>query len=145
MEQYVFVCIGTNKLISDSFGPRVGEKLKSTFEEMPNVMVFGTMQEPIHFNNAEKILETLKKLENTNKIILIDSAISKKQEIGSTYIKKGGIELGKAYGKSLYFPAYLSIKTVVANKVMAQNLNKIQIDLLAQKIANRIVQAVYEL
>lgn len=143
MEQYVFVCIGSNKIISDSFGPRVGEKLKSKFYENSNIKVFGTMEKPIHFLNAKCVLEQLKEIEE--KIILIDSAISKSEEIGATYIGTGGIEIGKAYGKSFYFPAYLNIKTVVANKAKVQALSINEIDLLAQKLTEQIVNTIYNL
>ena len=64
MENYVFVCIGTNKLIADSLGPRVGEKLERYFKENPMVQVLGTMKNPVHFKNANIVL---KKLEDTKK------------------------------------------------------------------------------
>lgn len=147
MEQYVFVCIGTNKVISDSFGPRVGEKLKDSFKDISNIKVFGTMKEPIHFKNAKKILMQLEnderlKIDEYSKTILIDSAIDKDKKIGTTYVSHGGTEIGKAYGKSFYFPAYLSIKTVVSNKQKMLNIN--QVDLLAQNVANKIAKVIYE-
>ncbi len=78
MEDYVFVCIGTNKLLSDSFGPRVGEILQNNV--CPKLQVFGTMKMPIHFKNAQALLEKLKK-ENKEKVIVIDSAFSKTKQI----------------------------------------------------------------
>ena len=41
---YTFVCIGTNKIVPDSFGPRVGDKLKQVFYSSPEISVYGTMQ-----------------------------------------------------------------------------------------------------
>lgn len=135
MVEYVFVCIGTNKLIADSFGPRVGEKLQIALEGYPKIQVFGTMKEPVHLKNAKNVLARL----NENKpIILVDSAFGNKEEIGATYMNTGGVEIGKAYGKSFYFPAHINIKTVIANQISMPNWNIRQIDLLAQKVASQI-------
>ena len=85
---YTFVCIGTNRIISDSFGPRVGKKLKQVFYKNENINVYGTMENPIHLKNVEYFL---KKIENKNQIILIDSAIGRKEDIGNTYVNRGGM------------------------------------------------------
>ena len=65
---YTFVCIGTNKIVPDSFGPRVGDKLKQVFYSSPEISVYGTMQNPVHLKNATYFLE---ELENKKQIILI--------------------------------------------------------------------------
>ena len=140
MDNYVFVCIGTSKLIADSLGPRVGEKLEEYFKGNPRVQVFGTMKNPVHFKNANIVL---KKLENTKKnIILVDSALALAAPIGNTYIGRGGIEIGKAYGKSFYFPGNVNFKTVIENQKEKVNWSIEQIELLAQKVTSRIEEVV---
>ena len=114
---YTFVCIGTNRIISDSFGPRVGKKLKQVFYKNENINVYGTMENPIHLKNVEYFL---KKIENKNQIILIDSAIGRKEDIGNTYVNRGGMEIGKAFNHSIYIPANINIKT---DKIHLQNLS----------------------
>lgn len=57
---YTFVCIGTNRIISDSFGPRVGKKLKQVFYKNENINVYGTMENPIHLKNVEYFLKKWK-------------------------------------------------------------------------------------
>ena len=57
MENYVFVCIGSNKIIYDSLGPRVGDKLEQNFNKNKNIEIFGTMKNPVHFKNALLFLE----------------------------------------------------------------------------------------
>ena len=106
---YTFVCIGTNKIVPDSFGPRVGDKLKQVFYSSPEISVYGTMQNPVHLKNATYFLE---ELENKKQIILIDSAIGKREDIGNTYVNRGGMEIGKAFNQSIYFPANINIKTI---------------------------------
>ena len=137
MEEYIFICIATNKLIADSFGPRVGEKLQKRLEHFSKVRVLGTMRKPIHFKNAE---ETLKQLPPyyQQQMILIDSAIGKDEEIGNTYYNLGGIKMGKAFGKELYFPAHFNIKTIIGNQNYIPNWTTFQIDKLAEKVANQV-------
>lgn len=144
MGEYVFVCIGTNKLVADSFGPRVGQRLQANFGNFSKVQVFGTMQNPIHFKNA-KILANRLKNENKKQIILVDSCFSRKEEIGSTFANLGGVEIGKAYGKSFYFPAHINIKTVIGNQTKIPNWNISQIDDLAQRVANQITNVVWQI
>lgn len=139
MSGYVFVCVGTNRLIVDSFGPRVGNFLSSYFQKEANITVFGTMKAPVHFQNAFKFINKLKDYSN-RKIVLIDSAFGNEQRIGNTYVGLGGIEIGKAFGKSMYFPADANIKTVVANKNKVPKWNESQIESLANQVANEIVK-----
>ncbi len=166
MEDYVFVCIGTNKLIEDSFGPRVGDVLEDNFLNYPQIKVLGTMKTPIHFQNAPIFLDYLQT--KKGKIILIDSALGSIEDIGKTYMNLGGTQIGKAFGKSLYFPAYLSIKTVVGlkrkdekvqikndklkvnknfkiNSIEDRKRNLIRIKKLAQKVAEEVTSIVCEI
>lgn len=139
---YTFVCIGTNRIISDSFGPRVGKKLKQVFYKNENINVYGTMENPIHLKNIEYFL---KKIENKNQIILIDSAIGRKEDIGNTYVNRGGMEIGKAFNHSIYIPANINIKTVIGAKEYMPNYSIYQIEQIANKVAYKIVQIVFEL
>ena len=139
---YTFVCIGTNRIISDSFGPRVGKKLKQVFYKNENINVYGTMENPIHLKNVEYFL---KKMENKNQIILIDSAIGRKEDIGNTYVNRGGMEIGKAFNHSIYIPANINIKTVIGAKEYIPNYSIYQIEQIANKVAYKIVQIVFEL
>lgn len=139
---YTFVCIGTNRIISDSFGPRVGKKLKQIFYKNENINVYGTMENPIHLKNVEYFL---KKIENKNQIILIDSAIGRKEDIGNTYVNRGGMEIGKAFNHSIYIPANINIKTVIGAKEYMPNYSIYQIEQIANKVAYKIVQIVFEL
>ncbi|MCI9178318.1 MAG: DUF1256 domain-containing protein [Clostridia bacterium] len=141
MQEFTFVCIGTNKLVADSLGPRVGEELEKRFKEKSNIQIFGTMKEPIHFKNAKYLVGTIEE----EKTILIDSAISQKAKIGDSYINIGGIELGKALGKSFYFPAMMNIKTIIGTKDNMPNWSIKQIEQLAQKVARQVTKVVEEL
>lgn len=145
MEEYIFVCIGTNQLIEDSFGPRVGEILEKQFKAISKVKVLGTMKCPIHFQNAPIFVDYLKT--KKSRLIVIDSALGEEELIGNTYMNRGGIEIGKAFGKSFYFPAHWNIKTIIGPKEeRLQNKKSVYpINQLAQKLANQIVEVMKEL
>lgn len=117
----IFVCIGTNRITGDSFGPMVGENLKSKFKNIPNIEIYGTVKEPVHFLNAQEYLKLLKNKKDC--IIAIDSAFDSYKNLGNTYVNWGGMKLGKALKKELYFPANISIKTVIAEKTKSENEN----------------------
>lgn len=140
MEEYIFACIGTNQLVEDSFGPRVGEILERQFKSISKVKVLGTMKCPIHFQNAPIFMDYFKT--RKSKLIVIDSALGEEELIGNTYMNRGGIEIGKAFEKSFYFPAHWNIKTIVGRKEeILQNEKSIsQVNQLAQKLANQIVE-----
>ncbi len=155
---YVFVCIGTNKLIEDSFGPRVGDILENNFGKHKNIKVLGTTKFPVHFQNAPVVVDYLKSQQGM--LIIIDSALGSLEKVGNTYINIGGIEIGKAFGKSLYFPGNLNIKTVVGTQpnaaiyestqlnrlIRTEQENKMKIiNKMAQNLANQITRVVYEL
>ena len=139
MEECVFVCIGTNKLLEDSLGPRIGERLKNNFKNHNKVKIFGTMNNPVHFKNAHILCDKLKG-ENT-RTILIDSAFGKQEHIGNSFINLGGLIIGKAYGKSFYFPADLNIKTVIGTEEYLPNWEIEQIENLAESVANVIIKS----
>ena len=135
MDKYIFICIGTNKLIEDSFGPRVGDILLDKFENNEKIKIFGTMEKPIHLKNGEEMINkiySINRYEDYHKII-IDSAYSANENIGKIYVNLGGIVIGKAYSKGVYIPADLNVKTVVMNNKRATQIkddtqiNKMQI------------------
>ena len=137
VKEYIFVCIGTNKILTDSFGPRVGEKLENKLKKYSNIKIYGTMKFPIHLKNAPILCQHLKKY-SKNKIILIDSAFGRQEHIGKSFVTLGGTKIGNAYGNGFYFPASLNIKTVIGTKSYLPSWNIEKIDILAEKVADHI-------
>ena len=138
MEKYIFVCIGTNKLLADSLGPRIGEKLEYNLKKYSNIKVYGTMKSPVHLKNAEVLSRKLGDI-NNKQIILIDSAFGKEEHIGKSFVNLGGIKIGNAYGSGFYFPANLNIKTVIGTKNYLPNWNIKEINELAENVVANVI------
>lgn len=118
-DSIVFICIGSNKVTGDCLGPLVGSYLKSMYK----ATVYGDMENPINYQNAEKIM---KKVENNNGEslkVVIDSALGK--NIGDIIIDDGKVEIGKGLNKNKNIYGDISIKVVVG-KNYHNNIKNIQ-------------------
>ena len=108
----IFLCVGTDKMTGDCFGPIVGTKLIEYLKEynIDNINVYGTLKNPInHENLGDKIGEIL----TMEKTILGNVLNKNKFEIGDISIKA-------VVGKDLKIPKYnfISLQNVSLNSVI---------------------------
>lgn len=109
----VFLCIGTNKVTGDCFGPYVGTFLKKSFNEFQNIKIIGDLNNDITYNeikNLEKIIENECK---NSLIIVIDSALSDKENIGKVFVQNRGLKYAEGLRKQNNRIGNISIKAVV--------------------------------
>src|SRR5690606_3478441 len=90
-KKLVVACIGTDRSTGDTLGPLVGMML--TDLNLPNVVVFGTLEEPLH---AANLRSTLPFVEATAKelsapVLAIDAFLGKEEDIGMIRLRKGPI------------------------------------------------------
>jgi putative sporulation protein YyaC len=97
-EDIVFLCIGSDRYVSDSLGPLVGTMLKE--HDVP-FRVYGTLEEPVHAFNLKGILKEIKKKFKKPLIFAIDASIGNKDQVGYVMFKEGPITPGKALEKML--------------------------------------------
>lgn len=107
----IFLCIGTDKFISDSLGPIVGNFLSKTIS--PNYFVYGTLKYPIHAMNLEENIKYIKKKHPNDKIVAIDASLGDKGSVGKISIKKAPLYPGKGVGKVLPPVGDISIVGIV--------------------------------
>lgn len=93
--EIIFVCIGTDRSTGDSFGPLVGERLKSL-----GYNVLGTLEYPVTAVNVNQIMNQLKQKYPNHFIIGVDAALGRVDSVGKVYVKKGAIKPGKGVGKA---------------------------------------------
>lgn len=126
---YIFLCVGSDKITGDSFGPIVGDSLQKLFKSMyNNIKVVGTLEEPISGVNLKKEVE---KIYNTYKnpcIIAIDAALSLEKDIGKIIVTNSKMKFGKGTSKNILEVGDISIKAIVAKdyKIPRYNFQNLQ-------------------
>lgn len=121
---YIFLCVGSDKIIGDSYGPLVGEKLKENFKNMyNNIKVYGTLEEPISAVNLEKKVREIYKTYQHPCIIAIDSAFGREDKIGTIFVTDTKMQCGKATGKNIIKVGDISIKGIIAKDLKMPKYN----------------------
>lgn len=94
----VYLCIGTDRATGDCLGPLVGSRLQTY---MPDAMVYGTLQQPVHAVNLEQIMETLPGKQENPLIVAIDACLGNVDRIGFVNVRRGSLKPGSAMNKEL--------------------------------------------
>ena len=147
----LFLCVGTDRITGDTFGPIVGYKLKRLFQNTKNIRIIGDLENTVCDNNIEAVIDDICRKYSNPFIISIDSALSCNEEnIGRIIVKKGGISLGKSLGKEQYIIGDMAIKGVVAknlknprqNLKLLQNIPLNHVMKMADVVANGIYNSI---
>lgn len=95
----VILCIGTDRSTGDALGPLIGTHL--TRLKLPQLNVYGTLDEPVHATNLEKtILDIQHSLPNPF-IIAVDACLGRLESIGCITLSDGPLKPGAGVNKSL--------------------------------------------
>ena len=114
IDDYIVVCIGTQRAYLDSVGPLVGTSLK---KKNPNIIVIGEMGDNCHALSLEKKFKEIKKYYPDKKILAIDACCtSNSNKLGTVEFVKGPIKPGAGVGKILPAIGDYSIKAFVVPK-----------------------------
>lgn len=108
----IFLCIGTTKLIGDSYGPVTGEILKNNIKH-PKISVVGNIKENVNADNLIYKIEYIRNKFGKPYIISIDSALSTEFLLGKVYLLNNKLNVGNALNKQIVAIGDLSIKGVV--------------------------------
>lgn len=113
----VFLCIGTDRITGDSFGPLVGHNLRRIYGNREPINIVGDLECTVQSNNIE---EKYNHIMNTYKkpfIISVDSALSSEENIGKIIVEDTGIEIGSGLRKNKIIIGDMSIKGIVAKNM----------------------------
>lgn len=101
----IFLCIGSDRATGDCFGPIVGEKLLYHFAQSnsPSSMpsVYGTLTEPVHAVNLEKVIYEIHKIFYSPYIVAVDASLGIRQHIGYITLGEGPLLPGIGVQKRL--------------------------------------------
>jgi putative sporulation protein YyaC len=109
----VIVCIGTDAVSGDSLGPFVGTLLKQ--KNIP-AFIYGHLDNPITAQNVSRLQGFIKKTHPDSKVLVIDSAVGKAEEVGLIKVTDSGIKPGLGADKDLPFVGDVSIMGIVESK-----------------------------
>lgn len=109
----VFLCIGSERHILDCLGPLIGTMI---LEKSPDILVYGTLDEPLHAKNLVEEIEEIKVVHPEIITIAIDAAIGLEEDIGIIKFRNGPLLPGKALAKGLPPVGDLSITGIVGKK-----------------------------
>lgn len=135
----VILCIGTDKVSGDAFGPTVGTLLRSVYR--PPFFVYGTLEHPVTALNLLKTIEFLRYKHEGQAIIAVDCALGKEDEVGSLRIFSGGLRAGLGVGKKLPPVGELSVTAVVERLKCPHLLNSVKQSLVL-KLAIEACEAI---
>lgn len=93
------------------------------FEDVEEVEIYGHLDKNICANNVNETIEHIYSKYNNPFIIAIDSAISKKENIGKIVVENNGMYLGTALNKKIDYVGDLSIKGIVSQNVNVPQYN----------------------
>lgn len=142
---YVFICIGSTKIVGDSLGPVTGSFLKDKYFNKNNIIIYGDLEEQIDFYNVDIIFDEINRKYNNDCIkIVIDSALG--INVGNFNVSQGEISLGKGLNKSKIINGDVNIVGIVGkdhgdifkNLIELKNSKELYINQMAKDIVKAI-------
>ncbi len=143
-----FVCLGTNRIIGDAFGPVVGSVLKKHLQIDSSVQVLGDLKECITYENVNRIIDLLAVNYKANLIIVLDSALSCKKNIGKVFVQNRGLKYAESLKKRNSRIGNISIKAVVGENAdnaidnfnNLKNVSIAEIERMCNIVSNGIIE-----
>ena len=119
----VFLCIGTDRITGDSFGPLVGYKLNSLFYNDNKIQILGNLNDLVCSSNINETINNINRNYSNPFIIAVDSAISECNRPGSIIVSDGGVTLGSGVNRQVARIGDMSVKGVVATNLNNPRFN----------------------
>ena len=112
-DQTIVLCIGSDRSTGDSLGPLVGYKLKPLLSRHKEVIVLGTLEDPVHAKNLEEKIDCINSTYSNPFILAVDASLGQYNKIGFINIKKAPLKPGLGVNKDLPKIGHVSITGVV--------------------------------
>ena len=151
LNKILFICIGNSKIVGDSLGPLVGSIIlnnKSRIEKNRNILIdiIGTINNPLVYSKIETVISKINQ-DKYDKIIIIDSALGNKKNIGRVSINNSIINVGKGINEGRILKGDIIFKGIVAqnhyniNKNI-EELNHVTLEQI-ENISKKIIKIIY--
>ena len=116
----VFLCIGSDRATGDCLGPIIGYKL-STLSH-PDLVVYGTLTEPVHAKNLNDTISEIKRLHKNATLVAIDASLGSYDHIGYITLGEGALYPGIGVNKELPCVGDIHITGIVNISGMLNNM-----------------------
>ena len=151
MKNILFVCIGNGKIIGDSLGPLIGtvlEKNKRLIQNNVKIDVIGTFENPILYYNVEEFIKNIDS-QDYSEIVIIDSALGSKENIGKVLITPAEILIGVGVNRGRMVKGDIILKGVVGINYNNISRNLIELESVEAKqvenIASKMLDIIYSI
>lgn len=119
----IFLCIGTDRLIGDAFGPLVGTRLATLLRGANRLNVMGTLDNNVSLCNITEIMQNIRNTYTNPFIVAIDAALSNSEKIGNIVVSDGGLTLGSSLNRRSVIVGDMSIRGIVGRNCRNANQN----------------------
>lgn len=151
MKNILFVCIGNGKIIGDSLGPLIGtvlEKNKRLIQNNVKIDVIGTFENPILYYNVEEFIKKIDS-QDYSEIVIIDSALGSKENIGKVMITPAEILIGVGVNRGRMVKGDIILKGVVGINYNNISRNLMELESVeakqVEKIADKMLDIIYSI
>jgi len=151
LKNILFVCIGNGKIIGDSLGPLIGtvlEKNKRLIQNNVKIDVIGTFENPILYYNVEEFIKNIDS-QDYSEIVIIDSALGSKENIGKVMITPAEILIGVGVNRGRMVKGDIILKGVVGINYNNISRNLIELESIEAKqvenIASKMLDIIYSI
>ena len=117
ISKLIFLCIGTDRVIGDSFGPLVGYKLECLYKDEENIKVIGNLNNIICTHNISKIISNINATYPDSFLIAIDAALSNTNSIGKVIVSKKSLNIASGLNRNNTYVGDVSIKGIVSKNM----------------------------
>ncbi|MCL2061906.1 MAG: spore protease YyaC [Firmicutes bacterium] len=108
----IILCIGSDRVTGDCFGPLTGEYLVRRYNA--EAFVYGTLAAPVTALNLASFAALIKARHPNHAVLAVDSALGSREDIGTFRVFSGGLYPGAAAGKRLPAVGDFSLTATVA-------------------------------
>ncbi len=114
----VVICIGTDKVVSDSLGPMVGTMLNKAMSRP--LYIYGLCNRCITALNVAQCNNAIRSMHPNSTILAIDAGVGDDDQVGKVQISDHGIMPGLATNRQLPCVGDIGIVGIVSNRDMSQ-------------------------
>lgn len=119
----IFLCIGTDRLIGDAFGPIVGTRLTKLLNRAERLNVIGNLNNTVSICNINATLQNIRNTYTNPFVVAIDAALSTTAQIGGIKVAEGGVCLGSSLYRQGITVGDMSIRGIVGKNCRNANQN----------------------